>query len=83
MEDGGAVLVAAGPEYADNVSIYRTPLASVLPAAPTGASIETPYRADVPDATHRHPRRFYTSDAAAVLPSVPRARSPPHLALTT
>ena len=55
VEDGGAVLVAAGPEYADNGSIYRTPLASVLPAAPTGTIVETPYRAGVSDDGHRHP----------------------------
>ncbi|MCT8971918.1 hypothetical protein [Microbaculum marinisediminis] len=55
VEDGGAVLVAAGPEYADNGSIYRTPLAPVLPAAPTGTVTETPYRADLSDAGRRHP----------------------------
>jgi hypothetical protein len=36
VEDGGALLVSAGPEFADQTSIYRTPLASVLPAQPTG-----------------------------------------------
>ncbi len=36
VEKGGALLVSAGPEFADATSIYRTPLASVLPARPTG-----------------------------------------------
>lgn len=55
VDDGGAVLIAAGPEYADNSSIYRTPLAPVLPAAPTGTVIEQPYRAGVSTEGKRHP----------------------------
>ncbi len=34
--DGGALLVTAGPEFAGPLSIYRTPLAAVLPGQPTG-----------------------------------------------
>src|SRR5690606_41616122 len=37
VENGGALLVAAGPEYAGEMSIARTPLYSALPAMPTGA----------------------------------------------
>ena len=36
VEDGGAVLVAAGPDYASADSIYRSPLADILPGVPTG-----------------------------------------------
>ncbi|MGN6548586.1 MAG: hypothetical protein ACTHJ3_01640 [Pararhizobium sp.] len=36
VEEGGALLIAAGPEYAGNDSIADTPLAPVLPAMPTG-----------------------------------------------
>ncbi len=36
VENGGALLVSAGPEFADFTSIYHTPLAAVLPAQPTG-----------------------------------------------
>ncbi len=36
VENGGALLVSSGPEFAGPGSIYRTPLASVLPAQPTG-----------------------------------------------
>jgi len=32
VRQGGAVLVSAGPDYASNTSIWRTPLDSVLPA---------------------------------------------------
>lgn len=36
VENGGALLVAAGPELADESSIALTPLSTVLPALPTG-----------------------------------------------
>ena len=36
VRDGGAVLVAAGPDYASQTSIWRTPLDSILPAEPSG-----------------------------------------------
>jgi hypothetical protein len=36
VENGGALLVSSGPEFAQPTSIFRTPLASVLPAQPTG-----------------------------------------------
>jgi membrane protein implicated in regulation of membrane protease activity len=51
---GGAVLVAAGPDYASSTSIWRTPLDSVLPAEPVGVT-EKPYYAHLSDAGKRHP----------------------------
>jgi hypothetical protein len=36
VQNGGALLVSSGPEFASAMSIYRTPLAAVLPAQPTG-----------------------------------------------
>ena len=35
-EHGGALLIAAGDDYAGNLSLFRTPLSPVLPAMPTG-----------------------------------------------
>ncbi len=55
IEQGGAVLVAAGPDYASNLSLYRTPLATVLPLTPSGQVIEQPYRARVTETGDRHP----------------------------
>ncbi len=55
VRDGGALLVAAGPDYAGAGSIYDTPLSPVLPAAPTGKTIEKPYYATVTDIGQRHP----------------------------
>ena len=45
VRDGGAVLVAAGPDYASQTSIWRTPLESILPAEPSGRTIEQPFHA--------------------------------------
>ena len=55
VREGGAVLVAAGPDYAANGSLYRTPLGPVLPAVPTGEIIEEPYRAEISPVGLRHP----------------------------
>src|SRR5947209_6042050 len=44
VRDGGAVLVAAGPDYASPTSIWRTPLDVVLPAEPSGHTTETPFQ---------------------------------------
>ncbi|WP_029059126.1 membrane protein [Stappia stellulata] len=55
VRDGGAVLVASGPDYADGGSIYRTPLSPVLPAEPTGIVYEEPFRAEISDTGTRHP----------------------------
>ncbi|MBN9987698.1 hypothetical protein HU757_34540, partial [Rhizobium laguerreae] len=40
VENGGALLIAAGPEHAGDDSIAATPLSAVLPAAPTGVMNE-------------------------------------------
>ena len=55
VRDGGALLVASGPDYASDGSLYGTPLADVLPAAPTGRIIETPFTPEVTDLGKRHP----------------------------
>jgi hypothetical protein len=52
---GGALLVAAGDDYAGATSLMRTPLASVLPAAPTGEVIEEPFRAKLTADGMKHP----------------------------
>ena len=55
VRDGGAVLVAAGPDYASQSSIWRTPLEQILPAEPTGHMTEQPFHARLSDLGHRHP----------------------------
>ncbi|MBK0327472.1 hypothetical protein I5535_09200 [Rhodobacteraceae bacterium F11138] len=53
--DGGAVLVAAGPDFAGADSIYRSPLAPVLPAEPSARVFEEKFRPKVTDQGKRHP----------------------------
>lgn len=55
VESGGAVLVAAGEDFASPISLARTPLGDILPARPTGRVIEQPYRAKVTPAGEKHP----------------------------
>ena len=55
VRDGGAVLVAAGPDYASPTSIWRTPLDVVLPAEPSGHTTEIPFFAKLSDLGKRHP----------------------------
>jgi hypothetical protein len=52
---GGAVMVAAGPDYASPTSIWRTPLDVVLPAEPSGRTTEGPFHARLSDLGKRHP----------------------------
>jgi hypothetical protein len=54
VRGGGAVLVAAGPDYASQTSIWHTPLDSVLPAEPVGVS-ERAFIARLSEAGRRHP----------------------------
>jgi hypothetical protein len=55
VEDGGALLIAAGPDFATADSIYRSPLADILPAAPSGRVLEEPYLPTITDIGQRHP----------------------------
>jgi len=52
---GGAVLIAAGPDYASQTSLWRTPLEAVLPAEPSGRTTDTPFRAKLSELGKRHP----------------------------
>ncbi len=55
VENGGAVLVTAGPEYASADSIYRSPLGFVLPGAPTARVVEESFRPELTELGARHP----------------------------
>lgn len=55
VEQGGALLTASGPSFASYLSLYRTPLAGVLPAQPTGDVTDAPFRAEVTTRGARHP----------------------------
>ncbi len=55
VEGGGAVLIAAGPDFASADSLYRTPLEEIVPARPTARVIEEGYRPAITDLGQRHP----------------------------
>src|SRR6516162_946758 len=55
VRQGGAVLVAAGPDYASPTSIWRTPLDAILPAEPSGRMTDGAFRARLTDLGKRHP----------------------------
>jgi hypothetical protein len=55
VRDGGAVLVAAGPDYASPTSIWRTPLDTILPAEPSGNVTEQAFRPSLTELGQRHP----------------------------
>lgn len=55
VQNGGALLIAAGPEYAGSASIAQTPLLSILPALPTGTMTEKGFFPRLTDAGKRHP----------------------------
>jgi hypothetical protein len=55
VEEGGALLVASGDDYAGKMSLANTPLSSVLPAMPTGALVERPFKAKLSPDGQKHP----------------------------
>lgn len=55
VREGGAVLVASGPEYGGGISVAKTPLSSVLPALPNGEVDEGPFKPLISELGQKHP----------------------------
>ncbi len=55
VEKGGALLIAAGPEYAGTNSIAHTPLMSALPGLPTGDVLDQGFFPRLTDLGKKHP----------------------------
>jgi hypothetical protein len=55
VRDGGALLMAEGPEFSTPDGLYYSPLGAISPAEPSGDDVEAPYRARVSDEGLRHP----------------------------
>jgi hypothetical protein len=64
VRGGGTVLVAAGPEFGAVDSLYRSPLAQILPVAPTAQVVEEGFRPALTDLGRRHPVTEGLEDAA-------------------
>jgi hypothetical protein len=55
VREGGALLMAEGPEFSTPDGLFYSPLGAIAPAEPTGDDIEAPFRAKVSDEGLRHP----------------------------
>jgi hypothetical protein len=55
VDNGGAVLIAAGPDFAEPEGLYNTPLGAVLSTAPTGNVLEGAFRPKLTIKGQRHP----------------------------
>ncbi|MGF1474823.1 MAG: hypothetical protein ACFB6S_04580 [Geminicoccaceae bacterium] len=55
VERGGGVLITAGPEFANPLSLVRTPLQRALPARPSGRVYEQGFMPRLTDLGERHP----------------------------
>jgi len=55
VEKGGALLESSGQGFATSLSLFRTPLGQVLPAEPTGQTLDQPFRPTVTELGRRHP----------------------------
>jgi len=68
VEDGGALLLAAGPDFASASSLYRTPLSEILPGRPTARVIEDPFLPEISDLGERHPVTAGLAEEHVALP---------------
>jgi hypothetical protein len=55
VQEGGALLVASGDDYAGKASLANTALSLVLPALPTGQLIQRPFKAKLSADGQKHP----------------------------
>ena len=55
VREGGALLIAAGPEFSGPSSLARTRLAAILPGGPDGRILEEPFKAKITREGQRHP----------------------------
>jgi hypothetical protein len=52
---GGAVLISSGPEFGSADSLWRSPLAEILPVVPTSRVIEEGFRPVLSETGRKHP----------------------------
>ena len=55
VRDGGALLIAVGPDFAKPSGIYHSPLGKIAPARPDGVLMESAFRARVSPDGLKHP----------------------------
>ncbi len=55
VRNGGALLIAAGPDFSTSDGLFYSPLGRISPARPDGNLIERGFRADVSNIGKKHP----------------------------
>jgi len=55
VREGGALLIAAGPDYSGPDGLFFSPLGKIAPARPDGRIIERAFRAQITETGGRHP----------------------------
>ena len=55
VRDGGALLLAAGPDFAKDEGLFNSPLGRISPAKPDGRVLQQPFRATITIEGARHP----------------------------
>jgi len=55
VNEGGAMMIAAGPDFATSEGIYFSPLGRIAPAKPVGDLFERAFRAQVSEIGKKHP----------------------------
>ncbi len=55
VRNGGTVLLAAGPEFGTADSLFRSPLAEILPVVPSGRVVDEGFLPQLTELGHRHP----------------------------
>ena len=55
VKNGGAVLIASGPDLAAEDGLYSTPLSDVMTAVPNGNVVEKPFKPELTEQGKKHP----------------------------
>ena len=55
VRNGGALLMAVGPDYSGPDGLFYSPLGAIAPVRPDGRVMETPFRAKVTPEGEKHP----------------------------
>ncbi|MFM8745371.1 MAG: hypothetical protein ACKOED_01700 [Aestuariivirga sp.] len=69
VEEGGAVLIASGPDLAGDDGLYFTPLSDIIAAAPTGEVLEGAFKPELTRPGQKHPVTRDLPGSAAEPPS--------------
>jgi hypothetical protein len=69
VQDGGAVLVASGPDLAEEDGLYYSPLSDILTAAPTGQVLEGGFKPALTTEGRKHPVTRELPGSAGETPS--------------